>query len=149
MTNRLPLRPVLFALSAAALAACADDGLLDPNPNDAIVTFAFEGHPADTLRVIVQDSATVAAAVSYLQTKTGPRMLIGKIARGSGVDGRYPFHFDATTVRLADMATEVCDGAPMRTTAEVTEFFALSTGSDTSTTATWCPWSSYPVKVER
>ena len=50
------------------------------------------------------------------------------------------------SVRLAEMAMEVCDGAPMRTAASVNEFFEL-TGRATAQSTTYCPWSAYPVDV--
>lgn len=151
MTHSRTRRAALGALlTAAALAACSEDTTLEPLPStSAVVTFAFEGHPADTIRVLVHDSATIADAERYVQTKSGPRLLIGTIERGVGHDPRYPFRFVPSTVRLADMAMEVCDGAPMRTAAALDDFFEWSTGSRTSTTTTWCPWASYPVAVVR
>jgi hypothetical protein len=64
------------------------------------------------------------------------------------VDPRYPFHYIAEEVRLAELATEVCDGRLMRTSAEVDAFIAGASGNPAATSATWCPWAAYPVKVE-
>jgi hypothetical protein len=152
MTHSPHHRLALCAALALVASACDSDSshLLDPTPTrGAIVTFAFEGHPADTIRVPVEDTTAIRLAEDYVRTKTGPKMLIGKISRGSGLDARFPFRFDPATVDVVDMAMEVCDGAPMKTSAALDDFFEWSTGSRTSTTTTWCPWSSYPVKVER
>jgi hypothetical protein len=131
-----------------AAAACADNTGLDTPRDGAIVTFAFEAS-ADTLRVHVRDSATIARAEARVATGQGPRMPVGPIVRGAGVDARYPFHYLADDVRLNDLAMEVCDGRPMRTPQEVTTFFALATGDANASRATWCPWGASPIAVER
>lgn len=76
-------------------------------------------------------------------------MIAGRIERGIGVDSGYPFHFVPETVRIVDLAIEVCDGAPMRTTAAVDSFFVWSTGNVNTESAQYCPWSSYPIAVQR
>jgi hypothetical protein len=111
------------------------------------IVFAFEGHPADTMLVITNRPETLAAARAYIATHRGPRLLAGTIVRGSGPDPRYPFQFIPETVQLIDAAIEVCDGAPMRTEAEVNDFFQASQGNRNAPAATWCPWSSYPIRV--
>lgn len=150
MTHSLLQRLALTTSLALVASACDSDSLTDLAPErGAIVTFAFEGHPADTIRVPVEDTTAIRLAEDYVRTKAGPKMLIGRISKAAGFDARYPFRFDPATVDLAEMAMEVCDGAPMRTAAAVDDFFEWSTGSRTSATTTWCPWSSYPIKVER
>jgi hypothetical protein len=135
-----------FALLAAV--ACGDDTAAPALPRDgAVITFAFD-QLTDTMRVHVRDSATIAEAQRRVGTGVGSRMPVGPIVRGAGVDARYPFHFLPDSVRLADLATEVCDGRPMRTAAQVDEFFHLSTGNANSARATWCPWGAYPISVE-
>lgn len=129
--------------------ACGDDTAAPAEPRDgAIVTFAFDQLP-DTLRVHVRDSATIAEAERRVATGTGSRMPVGPIVRGAGVDARYPFHYLPDSVRLLDLAMEICDGRPMRTPAQVTEFFLLSTGNANAPRATWCPWGAHPIAVER
>ena len=140
-------RPLLFALTLAVQACVSSSEPAAAPP--AIITFAFDGHPADTMKVYVTRPATITAAESYIATHRGPRLLAGTIVRGAGVDDRYPFQFLAETVQLIDAAIELCDGAPMRTEAEVNDFFAASLGSRNAPTATWCPWSSYPIQVQR
>ena len=137
-----------FAFVAAALAACGS--ATQPRaPTSAIITVAFDGHPADTMKVLVSREATIAAAESYVATHRGPRLLAGTIVRGAGVDSRYPFQFLPESVQIIDAAIEACDSAPMRTEAAVNDFFATSLGSRNAPTATWCPWSSYPIMVLR
>jgi hypothetical protein len=113
----------------------------------AIITFAFDGHPGDTMRVLVTNPQAIAAAQSYVATHRGPRLLSGQIVRGAGIDDRYPFQFLPETVALIDAAIELCDGAPMHTDAEVNAFFKSSLGEANAPIATWCPWSSYPIAV--
>ncbi len=149
MRNRLPSYFITAGL--VALAACSDSTAEPTNGaiDGALVTFAFEGHPADTLEVWITDSASIAAAERYVQTKVGPRMLVGTIERGFGFDTVHPFHFRPQTVRLVDNAIEICDGAPMRSAADVDQFFEWSTRNRQSLSGTYCPWSSYPIKFAR
>jgi len=112
-----------------------------------MLTVVFDGHPSDTMVVLATEPATIAAAEAYVRTGTGPRLVTGQIVRGAGVDPRYPFHFVPESVRLADFAMEICDGAPMRTSKDLDDFFGWATGSPNSPTAPWCPWGSSPVGV--
>jgi hypothetical protein len=139
---------ILALFSALALGACSSSG--EPiNVDAAVITVAFEGHPADTLDIIATDSATIAAAEAYVHSHSGSHMISGRIQRGAGWDTQYPFHFAAETVRIVDVAIEVCDGAPMKSAAAVDSFFVWSTGNANAESAQYCPWSSYPIKVER
>ncbi len=144
------MRPTRFLpLALLAVAACGDDTAAPAQPRDgAIITFAFD-QLADTLRVHVRDSATIAEAERRVGTGTGSRMPVGPIVRGAGVDARYPFHYLPDSLRLSDLAMEICDGRPMRTPAQVNEFFLLATGSANAARATWCPWGAHPIAVER
>lgn len=112
------------------------------------MTVVFPSRPADTLRVLVTDSATIDAAQSFIQHQSGPSLVSGRIVKGAGTDSRYPFHFVPETVRLVDVAIELCDGALMRTPAEVSQFFEGSTGNANAADAQWCPWGSRPVALE-
>ena len=114
--GRLTSRAALAALTVAALAAACDSATEpgdDPPAGGAVVTFAFDGHPADTLRVHVLDPATIAAARAYVATRSGPAIPIGPIRRGAGADTRYPFHFlDACSrVRMKKVASSLPIGA--------------------------------------
>jgi hypothetical protein len=138
----------LALFSALALGACSSSVGEPDGANAAIVTVAFEGL-ADTLDIVVTDAATIAAAEAYVHAHSGSRMIAGRIERGAGVDSRYPFHFVPETVRIVDVAIEVCDGAPMRTAAAVDSFFVWSTGNVNAASTQYCPWSSYPIAVQR
>jgi hypothetical protein len=136
----------LTAIVWLTLAACGSAGT-DPE-DGAVVTFAFQGRP-DTLLVLITDPATITAAEARVRSGSGPNIPIGPIVRGAGIDSRYPFHFIPDSVRLAEAAIELCDGAPMKTPAEVDAFFLGSTGNPNATQAIWCPWNAYPIAVER
>jgi hypothetical protein len=142
---------LLTGLPLAALIACAGDGPTTPPTGPtgpaAEVSFAFGGHPADTLRVLLRGAAAIADVEAYLATKDGPRIPAGTIVRGAGLDPRYPFHFLPESVQLVDAAIELCDGRPMRTAAEVDEYMRGSTGDAYPERAPWCPWSAYPVRI--
>jgi hypothetical protein len=136
------------ALVATTPLACTSDTAPVVNVS-AIVTIAFTGYPADTMRVLVSREAAITAAESYVATHRGPKLLAGTIVRGAGIDDRYPFQFIPESVEIIDAAIETCDAAPMRTEAAVNDFFAASLGNRNAPAATWCPWSSYPVRVQR
>jgi hypothetical protein len=142
--------PLIKALLlAGGLGACDSSLSTTPNPDGAILTVVFQSHPADTMLVFVQSQSTIDAAKEFVRTQTGPRLISGKIVRGpSSTDPRYPFHFVSDSVSVVGVAIELCDGAPMHTTAEVDAFFTGSTGRPDAQSATWCPWSSYPIAVE-
>ena len=137
-------------LLTALVASLACTATTETNrTSTAVITFAFDGHPADTMRVLVSREASIAAAESYVAKHRGPRLLAGTIVRGAGVDSRYPFQFLPETVEIIDAAIEICDAAPMRTDAAVNDFFEASLGNRNAPAATWCPWSSYPIQVQR
>ena len=143
-----PLRLLMLAVAAVGGLACNTDLTLpfEGTPG-AIVQLVFDGHPADTMFVAVTNATTIAAARQYLTSGNGPTLMTGRIVKGVGFDPRYPYHFIPDSVSLTDVATEVCDAAPMHTAAEVSAFFQLSTGNADAPSAQWCPWSSRPVGV--
>jgi hypothetical protein len=141
-------RALSAALAMTTAVACTSD-TAPATSVSAIVTIAFTGYPADTMKVLVSREAAIAAAESYVATHRGPRLLAGTIVRGAGVDDRYPFQFVPESVEFIDAAIEACDGAPMRTEAAVNDFFGASLGNRNAPVATWCPWSSYPILVQR
>ncbi len=111
MTRSSPRRTrlVVLALAAVVFGCLAGTAL----PAGGVIVFAFDGHPADTLRVLVLDPPTLAAAQAYLGGQGQARIPVGPIVRGPGVDSRYPFHFVPDSVRLAEVTIELCDAAPM------------------------------------
>lgn len=138
----------LLLLTLVAGGACGEDEGPTGPEEGTVVVFAFEGWPEDTLRVLVRNEATVAAARAYIAGTSDAHIPIGPIVRGAGIDSRYPFHFLPEEVELAEVTIELCDGAPMRTEQAVDEFFEGSTGEPDAQRATWCPWGAYPVEVE-
>jgi hypothetical protein len=138
-------RNLIVAAALAASSACAGDSSTSPREG-VVVRFAFQSRP-DTIRVLITDAATIAAARQFIRTNQGAHIPIGTIEPGAGVDSRYPFHFVPETVRLAELAMELCDGAPMKTSAAVTEFIT-GAGGENATRATYCPWSAFPVAIE-
>lgn len=131
----------------ATLVACSDDRIVGLPDGAVEVRLAFVGYPQDTLRIAITDTAAIRLARAFVNTGQGPRMPVGRIVRGSGIDPRYPFHYEPGSVQFADVGPEVCDGAPMRTDSAVVEFMKGATGETNPTSAIWCPWGAYPVEV--
>lgn len=145
------LAAAVLPLALLAFAACGGEGEepLGPAPEEAVISFAFQARPQDTLLVLVRNQETIAAAQQYIRDRRGAHIPIGPIRRGAGpADPRYPFHFVPDSVRLAEITIELCDGALMRTTAEVDAFFEGATGAANAASAPYCPWSAYPVRVQ-
>jgi hypothetical protein len=150
------MRPLHIAagLSVVALALACTESLTPPRQTDcngiemrdAIVSFAWDTRP-DTMRVLVTDPATVAAACTFLAGGRDLAIPSGPIARGSLVDASIPFHYIPDSVRIVDLAMEICDGRLMRTTAQLDEFFRGATGDVASPRAPFCPWGARPVRV--
>jgi len=146
------LNRTLLAAPALLIGACSSAETSEPIPVDAtaaVVTVVFPSHRADTLDVLVTDPATITAAESFVRTHNGPKLVSGRIVRGTGVDSRYPFHFIPESVKIVDAAMEICDGEPMRSAQALDSFFEWSTGDRQSPSAPWCPWESRPIAVQR
>ncbi len=140
---------IFCAAVVVATGACQEETLAPGLPEGgAIVTFVFSATD-DTMDVLVLDPLTIVRAEARVADGVGPAMPIGPIVRGADIDARYPFHYVPEEIRLADLATEVCDGRPMKTAAQVDEFFELSTGNPDAERATWCPWGATPIAVIR
>ena len=130
-----------------ALTAC-DEKTVVGLPDGAVeVRLAFNGYPQDTMRIVITDTAAIRLAREFVNSGHGPKMPVGRIVRGRGIDPRYPFHYEPASVHFADVATEVCDGAPMRTDNAVLTFMQGATGETNPTSAIWCPWGAYPIEV--
>ena len=135
-------------LALGTLTACDEDSLVGLPEGAVEVKLAFDGYPQDTMRIAITDTAAIRLARQFVNTGEGPRMPIGRIVRGRGLDPKWPFHYEPGSVNFADFAMEVCDGAPMRTDSAVVEFMKGATGELNPTSATWCPWGAYPVAVK-
>jgi hypothetical protein len=134
-------------LALTTLLACSSDDPLGLPDGAVEVVLAFDGFPQDTMRIAITDTSAIRLAREYVSTKQGPKLPIGRIVRGSGIDRRYPYRYEPESVRFADFAMELCDGAPMRTDSAVVEFMRGATGEANPTSATWCPWAAYPIAV--
>ncbi|HEX5831904.1 MAG TPA: hypothetical protein VFY16_13070 [Gemmatimonadaceae bacterium] len=135
------------AVSLTALLTACDAAVLEPRTDWGVIHFTFTDRPADTLQVLVLDPATVMAADAYLRTGRGPHVPSGPITRGAGLDPRWPFHFDAREVRLAELSSPDCDAPPMRSSDEVEAYFALTVHRDATQTP-WCPSTAVPIDVD-
>ena len=134
-------------LALLTLLACNSDDATGLRDGAVEVVLAFDGYPQDTMRIAITDTSAIRLAREFVNTKQGPKLPIGRIVRGSGIDARYPYRYEPESVRFADFATEVCDGAPMHTDSAVVEFMRGATGEANPRSATWCPWGAYPIAV--
>src|SRR5688572_30100896 len=101
-------------LALGTLSACDEENIVGLPEGAVEVRLAFDGYPQDTMRIAITDTAAIRMAREFVNTGQGPKLPIGRIVRGAGLDPRYPFHFEPASVQFADFAIELCDGAPMR-----------------------------------
>lgn len=89
--------------------------------------------------MLVTDEATIQLAIENFQGKNH-NFPIGKIASGDGgYNQPWNWHYQPDTVRMTEVAIEVCDGAPSYVNAHPTDYFA----------AGYCPWSGKIIKIGR
>ena len=120
---------------------------VNSNATAAVVTMVWRARP-DSMRVLVQGAATIRAACAYVDTQSGPHIMVGRIVRGAGVDPRVPFHYLPDSIALVDAAIELCDSGLLRTPADVDAYFLGSTGRADAPSAPYCLWGAPPVLVE-
>ena len=113
----------------------------------AIVTFVWDSRP-DSMRVMITHGPTIQAAHAYVNTGQGPAIPSGTIVRGAGSDPALPFHYLPESVRLVEVAMELCDGSLMKTVAQLDAYFAGATGNANASSAPFCPWGARPVQVD-
>ena len=111
------------------------------------MTIAWRSRP-DTMRVLVQRAETVQAACDYLAGRSLANIVSGQIERGAGVDPRVPFHYLPETVRLVEVAEELCDSRLLRTPEEVDAYLAGASPPETPGRAPFCPWGARPIRVD-
>jgi hypothetical protein len=138
---RWALVPVLIlGLLGGVLAACEPLGLGGggeaPRPERRYFRFV-EAASGETFVAATADSLALAQVEAELARPPADRnkLIIGSIERGDGLypDG-YPWHFVPDAWRLADLATEVCDGRPSYVSAHV-DYFVDEVGR-------YCPFGS-------
>lgn len=147
------VRAAAGALAAIVAAGCGSSPTPPPAVGCegaepcAIVTFVWDSRP-DTMRVMVTHGPTIQAAHAYVQTGTGPGIPSGTIQRGAGSDPALPFHYLPDSVRLVEVAIELCDGRLMKTVAQLNAYFEGATGNPNASRAPFCPWGARPVQVD-
>ncbi len=128
---------VLVLLLLLPLAGCADTELTQP---EAPPTFLVEVS-GEQFRVQVTDPAEVqrfqARVLSGAESPISGDLLPGD----GGFNDPWGWHLDPTTVHVADLTMEVCDGRPSMVE-EALEYWFDSVGR-------FCPWGARVVDRER
>ncbi len=89
--------------------------------------------------MLVTDPATIQQAIANFEGRNTMHPT-GRILPGNGVYNEpWSWHFVPSTVRMADVSIEVCDGLPSYVNAHVDAFVAVG----------YCPWGARVVKVGR
>lgn len=125
---------VVVLLILLPLAACTVDGSFGLDPETPV----FELEVSDELfRVAVTDPEEVARLQARLQSGQ-EGVVSGTLLPGpGGVNAEWSWHLDPTTVHVADVAIEVCDGRPSMVEADLTYWL--------QTVGRFCPWGAVVV----
>jgi hypothetical protein len=85
----------------------------------------------------VTDSTTIQLATENFQGKNS-RFPIGSIQAGNGgFNGHWSWHFVPESVRMTEVAIEVCDGTPSYVNAHLSDYLGIG----------YCPWAAKVIKV--
>jgi len=113
-------------------ASCASDGTTEPSLSSAS-TFTVQV-ANETFAVRVSSTATLTAMRERLRTGA-MGVIIGSLASGNGgFNTGYGWHLEPSTVAVADVAIELCDGRP----SDVQQNMAYWL----NTVRSYCPWSA-------
>src|SRR5262249_59806022 len=86
----------------------------------------------EVFRILLRDNSVIAQARALLGAG-GRRIVLGRIVQGNGgFNTPWNWHLDPDTVRLPEVAIELCDGCPSDVEANGTTWGA----------GTFCPWTS-------
>lgn len=125
---------VVVLLILLPLAACTADGSFGLDPETPV----FELEVSDErFRVAVTDPQEVVRFQARLQSGQ-EGVVSGTLLPGpGGVNGGWSWHLDPTTVHVADLAIEVCDGRPSMVEDDLTYWL--------QTVGRFCPWGAVVV----
>lgn len=123
-------------LAVAFLAACGE--ATGPN-KDAVATFVLEVS-GEQFRVQVTTEAQADAFRARMQSGA-EGVVSGALVSGSGgINTPWKWHLDASTVHVADVAIELCDGRPSMIDADLA-YWLNNVGQ-------FCPWGARVVSEE-
>jgi hypothetical protein len=121
-------------LAMALLAACGE--ATGPN-KEAVATFVVEVS-GEEFRVQVT-TETEAEAFRARMASGIEGVVSGSLISGSGgINSPWKWHLDASTVHVADMAIELCDGRPSMVDADLA-YWLNNVGQ-------FCPWGARVVR---
>ncbi len=121
-------------LTLGVFAACGEATGPDEN---AVATFLLEVS-GEQFRVQVTSEAEAAAFRERMQSGE-EGVISGKLVAGSGgINSPWKWHLQASTVHVADIAIEVCDGRPSMVDADLA-YWLNSVGQ-------FCPWGAKVVQ---
>jgi len=129
-----PLESQVHAASKPARTAPRLSAVAPKLKIGAIATFKVGN---DTFRVWVTNPGTI-TQLRALKAGTGTASIPnGRLLRGPGkarYNAPWKWHLDPTDIQMADVTTEVCDGAPSYVNEHVAEMIA--------TAKRYCPWGA-------
>ncbi len=119
----------VLALVAAALMGCDDDGV---EPADGVLfTIEVSG---ETFQTRVFDLSVIDALDGRLAAGTEGVVLGSLRAGDGGFNAPWGWHWEASTVEVADAAIELCDGRPSMVEADLPYWI--------DTVGAFCPWGA-------
>lgn len=127
----------LLALATVALAGCsADNGTSGDPPGGQFFTVRVIN---DTFVMFVTDPATIQLARENFEGKNN-RFPSGRIQAGNGgFNGIWGWHYVPESIRMVEVAVEVCDGTPSYVNTHLNDYLAVG----------YCPWTAKVIKIGR
>lgn len=120
------------------------DSPTDPEPppdlrGGIVATFAAG---SQRFNVWIRNRTTIAEVFAVQQGTSQAHIPNGRILRGPGAadhNAPYSWHLDPNDITMAEVATEVCDGAPSFVEENVDEFV--------DKVGRYCPWAAELVDI--
>ena len=105
-----------------------------------LATFEAAG---DTFKVWVTNPQTIEQLLALQAGTSAASIPNGRISAGPGAgdhNAPWTWHLDPEDIEMAEMTTEVCDGAPSYVEGNLSDF--------TDTVGRYCPWSAQLVALD-
>jgi hypothetical protein len=129
------VRHVSLLVVAVFLSACGND----PTRNTPVGATYVVAVGNEQFAVRVSDAATAAKLDARMQSGNAG-VVLGRVATGNGgFNAPWSWHLVPSTIAVADVAIEVCDGTPSYLEAHRDEWIR--------TVRDYCPWSAKVVAV--
>ncbi len=126
---------ILLPIIVALLGCSSEDPVLPPGNGQYFVVQVGQ----EQFTMFVTDAPTIQFAKDNFDGKNH-KFPMGRISlTNGGFNSPWSWHFQPDTIRMIDVAVEVCDGLPSFVNSHLNDYTATG----------YCPWSAKVIKVGR